>query len=930
MRTFTIPCLWSLLLAGSTFAALENDRYRLEPQSNGTVRLHAGAVAADFAPTFTVLYRAEDPRLALRPNRVPGVSYSVETWFTGKTSDGPIGNPVDLARTVGDGWDPSILAGDQEGRTADLFASGISRRIQASRTRSEHGVVQWDFSGDAGFILSATLTLPAGAAEPVLRVTFTPGRAGWYSVGYTGAPAVGADAVEELFQPPLWTRQRVPVNSFITSAFRCTVPSAIAASGGRAWGVAADPAMLPFQPLPLLTNSQFAVVLRNPQGEVQPMVFAPVLGGAGSRRNAGETLTFDLRPFVRVGGAHGAFEHLARGLMQVRDYRRNDFVSLNQTLANILDYAFTPFGRFDEDLRGSAYDTDVPGTVNNVTGLHPFSLALLTDDERIYWRRAVPMFEAGLSRSKMLFTTDPAVKGQGATWKLEGPNMRGSESAVWYGLTGRRVPWLRQQAEESANSWLRSVALYRATGERAWLQRAVSGARIALETLGEQAREMKGIGFWTTPMPWIALWDLYEASGDDRFRQAALEGAREYLQFIWMGPVIPAGDITVNPGGQAPLYWYMSSKGKQPMATPEARVPAWRLSEIGLTSESAPTSGGHRGIFLAMPSPALLRIGQATGNGFLHDVARAGIVGRSANFPGYHMNTARSDVYEKADYPLRTLHELSYNSFHYNHVWPHAAMLVDYLVTDLHGRSRGQVSFPGEYAEGYGYLQTRVYGGAPGRFFDQAGAWPWLPLDAVAVDNVEINWLAARTPGGLGLSFANQSPERQRFTVKLDASQIPSLAGTTIEALRWNGPDSAAPVTVRDGVVSLEVPPMGLVSLRIPGISIDTKFAQRVGRGRGAQSGRAEVDFPDGGGRAYLMSAGENLTHAYVFVRATAQTFTQVRLQHRAGGQWQTAKDEAYPFEFSIRVPDGRPFEFKLEGVRPDGTIEGGTVQLLK
>jgi len=930
MRLLAIHSLFSLLLASAASAALQNDRYRLEPRPDGTVRVHAEAVAADFAPAFTVLYRAEDPRLALRPNRVPGVSYSVETWFTGKASDGPVGDPADLARTVGDGWDPSILAGDQEGRTADLFASGISRRIRANRTRSEHGVVYWEFDADAGFTLSASFTLPAGTAEPVLRVTFTPGRAGWYSVGYTGAPAVSAAGVEELFQPPLWTRQRVPVNSFITSAFRCTVPAAIAASGGRAWGVAADPAMLPFQPLPLLTNSQFAVVLRNPQGEAQPMVFAPVLGGAGSRRAAGETLTFDLRPFVRGGSVHAAFEHLARGLMQVRDYRRNGFVSLNQTLANILDYAFTPFARFDEDLRGSAYDTDVPGTVNNVTGLHPFSFALLTDDERIYWRRAVPMFEAGLSRSKMLFTTDPTVKGQGATWKLEGPNMRGSESATWFGLTGRRVPWLRQQAEESPNAWVRALALYRATGEIAWLQNAVSGARMALEALSKQSREMKAIGFWTTPMPWIALWDLYEASGDDDLRQAAIEGAREYMQFIWMGPVIPAGDVAVNPGGQAPLYWYMSSKGKKPMATPEAHVPAWRLSEIGLTSESAPTSGGHRGIFLAMPSPALLRIGQATGNGFFHDVARAGIVGRSASFPGYHMNTARSDVYEKADYPLRTLQELSYNSFHYNHVWPHAAMLVDYLVTDIHGRSRGQVSFPGEYAEGYGYLQTRVYGGAAGRFFDQAEAWPWLPLAAVAVDNLEINWLAARTPGGLGLSLSNQSPERQRFTVRLDTAKFPSLAGTTIEALLWNGADSAAPVTVRDGGISLEVPPMGLVSLRIPGVAIDTKFAQRVGRGPGPRTGRTEVEFPDGGGRAYLMSAGENLTHAYIFVRATAQTFTQVRLQHRAGGDWQTATDSAYPFEFSIRVPDGTPFEFKLEGVRPDGAIGVGVVQILK
>ncbi len=123
---------------------------------------------------------------------------------------------------------------------------------------------------------------------------------------------------------------------------------------------------------------------------------------------------------------------------------------------------------------------------------------------------------------------------------------------------------------------------------------------------------------------------------------------------------------------------------------------------------------------------------------------------------------------------------------------------------------------------------------------------------------------------------------------------------------------------------------MGGVSLRNPGSAIDAKFARRVGRGPGPQSGRAELDFPDGGGRAHLISAGENLTHADVFVRATAQMLTQVRLQDRAGGEWQTATDNAYPFEFSIRVPDGTSFEFKLEGVRPDGTIGSGMGRILK
>jgi hypothetical protein len=914
-------CCWQVR------AALVNERYQAELLPNGNVRLVQGGAEIELAPAYMALFREDDPRLALRPGRVRGVSYAVETWFTGRPSDGPVGDPVDLARTVGDGWDPSILAGDQEGRTANLFEAAISRRVVATGAFEEDGEIRWTFPRGLGFEMSATLSLPPGDAEPALRIRFVPERAGWYSIGYLGAPSVGADETEELFQPPLWTRRRLPEQSYFTSAFRCTLPTAMVSAGGVTWGVAVDPSHLPFQPLPLLENSLFGVVLRNAEGRAQPMAFAPVLGGRGSRREAGQAMEFILRPFVAAGSLHGTYEHLARNLMQLRDHRTNAISTLNQSLENIVEYALTPYARFDEDLRGSSYETDVPGSVNNVTSLHPLSLAILMDEEEIYWRRAVPMLESGLSREKMLFTIDPKVTGQGASWKLTGPNIRGSDFAALYDFSGRRQPWLRELAEATPNAWLRNFALYRATGEQAFLTRALAGARSAVGDLRKNdSGELRRIGFWTTPWPWIALWDMYELSGDEFFRDAAVEGAREYTRFIWMGPTIPAGEITVNPGGTAPHYWYMRSKGKPPMKAPEARIPAWRASEIGLTSESAPTSGGHRAIFLAMPMTTMLRMGYATDDRFFHDLARSAIVGRSANFPGYHINTARTNVYEKADYPLRSPQELSYNSFHYNHVWPHAAMLVDYLVADAEGRSARRIQFPGHYAEGYGYLQLRVYGHAAGRFYDQPEAKLWLPRRTIALDNVEVNWLAARSEAGLCLALTNQSGEEQVVNVRLNQQRIEGLAGRRLEALVWSGADEAAPVVVEDGQFSVSIPPMGIVGLRIPGTRAAASFADRVGHGGdGPAGGYLDLDFA-GGGRAYLHSLGEGLSHGYLFVRATRESVSEVRCQIKTDGRWVTQVDRAYPFEFSIRLKDGEPFEFRLEAVKRDGSVERSPV----
>ena len=171
------------------------------------------------------------------------------------------------------------------------------------------------------------------------------------------------------------------------------------------------------------------------------------------------------------------------------------------------------------------------------------------------------------------------------------------------------------------------------------------------------------------------------------------------------------------------------------MDAPAERVPAWRLSEIGLTPESSGTSTGHRGIFMANYAAWMLRLAHYTGDEFLARTADHAVIGRYRNFPGYHINTARTTVYEKADYPLRGHMELGANSFHYNHIMPHISLLYDFLVTQALFRSGGKVDFPGEFIEGYAYLQSKFYGHLPGTIYGttKTKGTPHLPTKARVV-----------------------------------------------------------------------------------------------------------------------------------------------------------------------------------------------------
>lgn len=305
-------------------------------------------------------------------------------------------------------------------------------------------------------------------------------------------------------------------------------------------------------------------------------------------------------------------------------------------------------------------------------------------------------------------------------------------------------------------------------------EKAVAGAdryiRRRIDTPATDFRdpEAGGFFFWTGFAPkWIDLLEMYELTGNKAYLRAAHRGAKLYTQYIWYSPAVPDRNILVNPDGKAPHYQYLKSKGHAQMDAPAERVPAWRLSEIGLTPESSGTSTGHRGIFMANYAAWMLRLAHYTGDEFLARTADHAVIGRYRNFPGYHINTARTTVYEKADYPLREHMKLGANSFHYNHIMPHISLLYDFLVTQALYRSDGQVNFPGEFIEGYAYLQSKFYGHLPGTVYGHE-ARLWMPTGLAAPADRQLNYISAVDDDALYIVFMNQSPETVETEVALD------------------------------------------------------------------------------------------------------------------------------------------------------------------
>ncbi|SIO51576.1 hypothetical protein [Chitinophaga niabensis] len=858
-----------------------------------------------FTPTFTILYNAVDPAMALKPAGIKKVEYNVLTWKVTDSTKADFQQKKINVSMAGDGFDDKILRSKSEWRTANIFHAGQSTTITANQLEQKGDTLFFHFPANANFELKAYLLINI-KPFPVLRYTFSPLKAGYYSIGYTGAPSFSPEKAAAIWQPLIWQEKRIPDAAYLTPAFMATLPTTMVYDGKNTIGVMASPEHIPFQPLPMLPNSQFGISLVNEAKALQPSVYAPIPGGYLSSMKQGDQFSFSLQLVVTPQPINHAYQQIAQSIFGFKDYRRNDIASLNTALDNMVAYAMTDYAWFIDSLKGCAYSTDVPGAVKNVSSLNPLELALVRDDKTMFEQRAYPLMEFMLSREKFLFSLDSTQKVQSPSRKLKGPVAPLSELTALYNVFGRENTFylLMMQKEfkndrirnldvkEKGDNWINAMHLYKATGDKDYLQTAVTKANQYLKQRAHQPQTSfndpfsGSFFFWPAFTDrWIELSQLYELTNDTAYLNAAVEGARNYTMFTWMVPAIPDSMITVNKGGKAPMYWYLKSKGHQQMYYPEEQAPAWRLSEIGLTPESSGTSTGHRAIFMANYAPCMLRLGYYAKDTFLVNVAKAAVIGRYRNFPGYHINTERTTAYEKVDFPLHKHKEQSVNSFHYNHILPMASMLLDYLVTDVFVRSKGKISFPAEYIEGYAYLQSKMYGVKKGTFNEEKDVQLWMPSHLLQIDNTELNYIAGRTNNKLLLAFTNQSnqPVTAKVTINKDL------------------------VNVQKNTFSITVPANGINTIVIPDTPVPNTFQQKILAVTNDKS-KDYAKLETGHAQAMLFKLGSYDKRLYIYLEDDDTKWSKVSLHYNNT----TVDDTTYPFEFTVPVKEAVTFYLSL------------------
>ena len=927
----------------------ENDRYMVKVEENGSLLISGQNIGEHrFKPHFTILMSDKDPKRAMHWGEFndPNLKTTYNVWTWGRDTS----MTIDSDLHVEDGYNPETDQAYGAGRTADYFNAAPLVQVTAHEVKIENNKLQWIFPEHPAFKLSAEIELSEGDTSPKIKFNFTPTQDGWYSIGYTGTPETAVSDLTELWQPLIWNEKRMPDNSYLTDAFRCPLPATMVTQAGVTVSVVADPIELPFEyAMPRPENTHFGVILRNERGNAQPMIFAPVLGGPKSKMESNTSFSFLLHLVLYPGGCVDTYEHVARNIYGFHDYRKNTTTTLNETFENMIDYGMSKSSEFVDDLRGCNYSTDVPGAVKNVSALHPIGIAMVTDNEEIYKKRARPLIEFGLSREKFLFLSNHREANQNPSWLLKGPGYPLSELAALYQLSGRRLPYFLEYAQDLYKSraeralnldkkipehrWQNAMALYQATGIQKWLDEAKSMADDYIEKrLNNYPTTFNNIQnwrlfFWQAYTPrWAELYELYQTTNQKRYLDAAINGLRSYTRYLYLCPVIPDSEILVNHGGKAPLY-RDNPERFPPIYLPEEIVPAWQVSEIGLGAEAAPTSKGPRGILNAHYAPLMLRMAFDCHDNFLHDIARSAVIGRYTTFPGYHMNTARGTAYQKSWFPYRSHHELnSTTSMHYNHIWPFIALVLDYLVADVYYKSQGTIDFPSQYVEGYAYLQGKIYGDRPGKFYDGEAAWLWMPKGLLKAESKQLNYIAARGQNKLYLALTNQSYDTVSSWITIDKNRL-SLGENPVRI--WMQNKEVEPTQLVDGKIEISVAPAGLTVIMIEDVDINPVFQNKLGKGK-ALSTDSYTTLEYGGTHAFVLSMGENLGSVYIYLKATFEDLQNVKLSYKSDEEWYTLVDNAYPFEFTVDIKDGENFTFYVEGTDNEGEVTKSEQAVLK
>ncbi|HEX6428346.1 MAG TPA: hypothetical protein VF008_11695, partial [Niastella sp.] len=473
------------------------------------------------------------------------------------------------------------------------FLSGdLKQAIPVVAKQVDNNSIEVDYVVAGERLLKGIWRLTPNNRHIRITLELTPVHNGYYSLGVAAFQSSVRDSVTNIQLPPMFQYQRLSPQPVLLPSGMMPQPVAIVetktarglwtsfASGTgntfpNEWGSA--------------YSSPMGFAVKNELNQVQPVVFAPVLGLDGSKVNAGATIQREFIIGATTGNWNEALEYISDSIYTVKDYRLQNIASLTDAAFNMIDLIKNDTAAGWSALLKGFYDIEAnPAVVPTVVQSSPLTLvsaAVLGHDEDLYIRRALPTIEYTLSRSG--FRWAKAVSG--TTFNSDSKSLRlspfGSQFTTnyfegLYQLLGEANPWLEEIALPDGAirnakgysvvvpEYTQQLAAWRLTKEEKWLNtaKASASAFINAQVYGKITKPLSRVPFYNAEFYayWWDLIDLYEETKEPRWLQAAEMSAFQTLAGIRSFPLVKDSMQTIHPGGHfegnTTLWWKDNKK----------------------------------------------------------------------------------------------------------------------------------------------------------------------------------------------------------------------------------------------------------------------------------------------------------------------------------------------------------------------------------
>ncbi|WP_156141233.1 glycerophosphoryl diester phosphodiesterase [Sphingomonas sp. 37zxx] len=556
------------------------------------------------------------------------------------------------------------------------------------------------------------------------------------------------------------------------------------------------------------TRSRMAMSHMTREGALFPILHHPVLGEEGSKRAAGETITFSMRYSLAKRSWFETYKHIARDIYASLTYLdiAKPETSLTERVRRQLVYLSDPkASRWvvakseGREIGAQEYNGWVPYKDNDAIKTSDLGAMWLSGTRssigdfgktrlpyvrnlKIVQQDRKPGFTHGASRGQYYLTkSDRFVEESG---KLIEPIATSYYTAMDIGTILLFEPGDKELREalrlaaERLLKWQRSdgswavaymegsheerykfvkdlrptfyglLVAYKVLGDDRYLKAARKGADWLVREAVENGHflgvcgDVAHVNDFATAQIGQAMLEMYDITGDARYKAAAIETARIYTMSIYTWPTPSA----------------------KPMAFRGADIPAWTKTQFGLGFEH----GGHRGsarwsgpILLSTYAGFFVRIHELTKDPFFLELARSAAIGRDGFV---------DDATSVASYYWATF-DAGAGPFPH-HAWWQIGWIVDYLMSEVELRSSGGIKFP------KGFMTPKVgptlsYGFKPGTVFGHKAQLS-LGEPAFAIADAAIDQIVMKAVEG-----------DDQFVVLLNDSAAPRklrLPGATTQA----------------------------------------------------------------------------------------------------------------------------------------------------